>query len=190
MTELPKSKMTVDEYLIWADGRQGRYELVDGEIVAMSPERSRHAETKFAIRLALREGIRRSGLPYWMLPGGMTVRISERTAYEPDALIYCGSKLPPDAVEVPNPVIVVEVLSPNTKHIDKTAKLTGYFSLASVHRYLVLDTEKNLIIHHARQVDDVILTKIVRNGELNLSPPGLELQFSFDFGEFGHCCPV
>ena len=61
------------------------------------------------------------------LPDGMTVRIDDVTAYEPDALVYCGTKLPPSAVEVPNPVIVVEVLSPSTRHIDLSAKLADYF---------------------------------------------------------------
>jgi Uma2 family endonuclease len=42
----------------------------------------------------------------------MTVRIDKETAHEPDALVYCGAKLSSNAVEVPSPVIVVEVLSP------------------------------------------------------------------------------
>jgi Uma2 family endonuclease len=38
--------MTVDEFLSWADTQPGRYELDDGEIVGMAPERIRHARTK------------------------------------------------------------------------------------------------------------------------------------------------
>ena len=29
--------MTVDEFLGWAEGRDGRWELQDGELIAMSP---------------------------------------------------------------------------------------------------------------------------------------------------------
>jgi Uma2 family endonuclease len=37
MTALPEAKMTVDEFLAWAEGRPGRYELVDGEVFAIRP---------------------------------------------------------------------------------------------------------------------------------------------------------
>jgi Uma2 family endonuclease len=92
--------------------RPGRYELHAGTVYAMAPERAGHAAAKFAVQTALRSGIRRAGLPCHMLPDGMTVRIDQQTAYEPDALVYCGPKIPDASVEVPDPVILVEVLSP------------------------------------------------------------------------------
>jgi Uma2 family endonuclease len=50
MSVQPKTKMTVDEFLAWAEHRPGRHELIGGDIFAMSPERTRHAETKFAVQ--------------------------------------------------------------------------------------------------------------------------------------------
>ncbi len=50
MTALAKTRMTVDEYLAWAVGRPGRYELFGGEVYAMAPETSGHAETKYAVQ--------------------------------------------------------------------------------------------------------------------------------------------
>ena len=41
---------------------------------------------------------------------GMTVEVD--TDYEPDAVVNCGPPIPDDAIAAPNPVIVVEVLSP------------------------------------------------------------------------------
>jgi hypothetical protein len=38
--------MNVDEYLVWAGEQSGRYELLDGAVVAMSPEGAGHAEKK------------------------------------------------------------------------------------------------------------------------------------------------
>ena len=175
MLAQPQHKMTVDEYLAWAEGRPGRYELYAGTVYGMAPEQARHAEVKFATQAALLAGIRRAGLPCHMLPDGMTVRVARDTAHEPDALVYCGEKLPASAVEVPNPVILVEVLSPPTRHIDASAKLAGYFSLKSVHHYLIVDPDEPLAIHHARGEDGVIATRIVRDGSLRLDPPGLEL---------------
>lgn len=174
MTVLPKSRMTVDQYLAWAADQPGRYELVDGTVVAMSPETAGHAERKAAVHAALLAGL--GGLPCHALPDGMTMRIDAATAYEPDALVYCGRKLVSAAAEVPNPVIVVEVLSRATRHIDLSAKLADYFRLPSIEHYLIVDPDRPRIIHHARSTEGMILTRIVSEGSIRLDPPGITLE--------------
>ena len=86
MTVLPKSRLTVEEYLSWAGEHPGRYDLYEGVVYAMSPEGAGHAKTKFAVQVALRDGIRARNLPCHVLPDGMTVRVDAHTAHEPDAL--------------------------------------------------------------------------------------------------------
>ncbi len=66
-------------------------------------------------------------------PGGMT-EIDDDTDYEPDALVNCGAPIPDDAIAAPNPVVVVEVLSPYCL-ADTGAKLADYFRLPSVQHY-------------------------------------------------------
>ncbi len=106
----------------------------------------------------------------------MTVRIDEATAYEPDALVYCGQKLPDDAVEVLEPIVIVEIVSPSTKAYDAGAKLEGYFKLASVRHYLIVDPNRRRVIHHVRQDDgQMILTAIIADGDIDLSPPGMRI---------------
>src|ERR1043166_1068281 len=169
------TRMNVNEYLAWAQTYPGRYELRDGEVVPRLPEGAGHAAVKFAVQTALLAGIRAHGLPCPMLPDGMTVRIDQSTAYEPDALVYCGAKLAPSDIEVPAPIIVVEVLSPSTRRIDASAKLAGYFRLPSVAHYLIVDPHKPLVVHHARGRGDTILTHVVTQGTIELDPPGLML---------------
>lgn len=166
--------MTVDEFLAWAEGRPGRYELVEGEVVAMSPERARHARAKAAAFNALAQAIRTSGAPCEAFADGMTVRIDKRTAYEPDAVVHCGERLDDDAVHVTNPVVVVEVVSPGSARADAGAKLTGYFRVPSVQHYLLIDSVQALLVHH-RRTPDLIETRILGDGVLRLDPPGIEL---------------
>src|SRR6516162_8757595 len=109
MQRRTKPKMNVDEFLAWAEENPGRYELSEGKVYAMPPRALNHAKTKFAVQSALLSGIRKAGSPCHMVPDGATVRVSKRTAYEPDALVYCGPQKPGSAIEVPDPVIVVEV---------------------------------------------------------------------------------
>jgi Uma2 family endonuclease len=170
-----KRKMTVDEFLAWAEGREGRWELYDGVPYAMAAERMRHGRVKYAVQKALEQAIRRAGLPCHMQPDGATVRISKYVAHEPDALVYCGPELADDALEVPNPVVVVEVASPSTRKFDDTVKLNGYFSLPSVHHYLIVDPDGPPVVHHRRQADGTIFKSEVHEGALTLSPPGIEL---------------
>ena len=122
--------MDVDAFLAWAEGRDGRWELRDGQPVMMSPERAAHALTKFAAQKRLKAAFKRAGLPCRVFPNGMTVRITARTAFEPDALVVCPPPTDLNTMEIPNPVIVVEVLSPSTAADDHGVKLDGYFSLA------------------------------------------------------------
>ena len=65
----PDEPMTTTEFLDWAAAQhRGRFELLDGEIHAMSPERVSHNETKQLAWLALREAIARpavQGLWRW-----------------------------------------------------------------------------------------------------------------------------
>jgi Uma2 family endonuclease len=175
MVALPKHKMTVDEYLSWAEGQPGRFELYAGIVYAMTPERAGHARIKYAVQAALLSGIRRARLPCHMLPDGMTVRVDQDTAHEPDALVYCGERLPDIVVEVANPVIVVEVLSPSTRHIDASAKLAGYFRVPSVRHYLIVDPDKQVLVHHARADGGTIATRIISDGTFLLDPPGIEV---------------
>jgi Uma2 family endonuclease len=175
MSTPAQRKMTVDEFLAWAEGQDGRWELYNGVPYLMAPERAGHGKVKFRVQTVLLQGIRKAGLPCHMLPDGATVRVSRHTAHEPDALVYCGAELPDDAIEVPNPIIVVEVASPSTRKIDASLKLTGYFSLPSVQHYLIVDPDGPPLVHHRRQADGTILTRVVHDDALTLDPPGIEL---------------
>jgi Uma2 family endonuclease len=180
MADAAKNDLDVDAFLRWADGRDGRWELRDGRPVMMAPERAIHALTKFAAQKALEAAIVRAGLPCRMFPDGMTVRIAARTAFEPDALVVCPPPSNLDTMEIPNPVVVVEVLSPSTAADDHGVKLDGYFSLPSVEHYLIVDPDRRVMIHHKRG-PEAIETRVFQEGALRLEPPGLEAEIAAFF---------
>jgi Uma2 family endonuclease len=175
--------MTVEQFVDWAMAQpDGRYELLDGEAVAMAPERAAHARLKSAVWLALRDAIKSAGLPCEALPDGMTVKIDARTAYEPDALVQCGERLSGETVIVSTPLIVVEVLSPKTSSRDVGAKLADYFRVPSIRHYLIARTDRPTVIHHRRDDGDTIETRIVTAGALHLDPPGITLDLARIYG--------
>lgn len=177
--------MTVEEFLLWLEDQpeRPRYELVDGVPLAMAPERLAHARLKAEIWLAFRNAIRKRNLACEAFPDGMGVRIDDTSLYEPDVVVRCGDRLDGDTVLVPEPVILVEVLSPSTQHVDTGRKLAGYFGVPSVVHYLIVPTERRTIIHHRRGQDGMIQTRVVTAGTLLLDPPGLTLDIDQIYGD-------
>src|SRR6478752_4030096 len=104
-THEPEGAMTREEFLAWVDQQPtGRFERIDGIVVAMAPERASHNLRKGTARDALRRGIRGAGLTSCQVFGdGMTVQV-EDSDFEPDALMHCGPPLPGDATKVNDPL--------------------------------------------------------------------------------------
>ena len=176
MEQLRQRRFTTDEFIAWAlEQPTGRYELSNGVVVGMAPERAGHTRTKLDAAVALRLAVRTAGLDCEVFTDGMTVRVDDRTAYEPDALVRCGTRTPDEDLEATDPVVVVEVVSPSSRGIDSGAKLVGYFSLPSVRHYLILDTDKRVVIHHHRDGKGEIGVQILGDGRLSLDPPGLAI---------------
>jgi len=157
--------MTVDEYLAWSERQTEKYrtELINGQVVAIAPELVLHNRIKGAIYIALRAAVAAAKLLCEVITDGVTVRIDEHTAYEPDALIYCGDRLPGHTLIVPNPMVIAEVLSPATAHTDTSAKLIAH--------YLIVDPDALTVTHYVRDRTP----RVLNGGPLRLDPPGIDL---------------
>jgi len=175
MTAVRKQQMSVDDFVPWAARQPDRWEWLDGIPVAMSPERVVHGDVKYRVARALDSAIANAKVPCRFVLDSAAVRIDARSLYQPDALVYCGEPVPPAALEIGNPIVVFEVLSPSNAATDLRDKLQGYFRVPSIHHYLIVDPDKRLVIHHARGEADVVATRIVSDGILRLDPPGIEL---------------
>jgi Uma2 family endonuclease len=183
---LPQQRMTVEEFLDWAQTQdKGRYELDDGHVVAMSPEQGQHLRVKRDMLAALSAAITRAGVPCEAFPDGATVRIDAHTAFEPDASVNCGERMGDTELIAPNPVIVVEVLSPSSERRDHAHKLAHYFRVPSIQHYLIIDPTGHRIVHYKRGEGDALETRIVASGVVRLEPPGLEITVEDVFAGLG-----
>lgn len=167
--------MDVDAFLAWAEGREGRWELRDGQPVMMAPERALHALTKYAAQESLKAAIRKAGLPCRMFPNGMTVRITRRTAYEPDALVC---PFPADLKHDGDP-------EPGHRRRGPIAAHGGGQPWTEARR-LFCPAERGPLSHsrrrpprqdlHKRGQAGAIETRVVCDGIIRLDPPGLEAE--------------
>lgn len=173
---LPRS-LNVDQYLAWAERQQqGKYELIDGVVIMQQSQTWGHAKLKTRVFNALERAIEARNLSYFAAPDGMTVRVADRTAFEPDALVAPLPEPETASLEIPNPIVVVEVLSPSTARIDATTKLRGYFEVATVEHYLILDPEGRTVTHYKRGSGKVIEARVLTEGIVALDPPGIEIR--------------
>jgi Uma2 family endonuclease len=192
MTSQPvPERMTVATFLKWAVRRpEGeRWELIEGAPVptpahAMAAETIAHARIKRRIDHVLSEGLAKGGHDCEVFVSGPKVQIDANTAFEPDVVVSCAKV--PDGLLVPEPLIVVEVLSASTRDKDFTIKLAGYAALPTIAHYLLVETRHRLIIHHHRAAgEQEFRTSIVRDGIQRLDPPGLDLDVDAIYASSG-----
>ena len=179
MAETASKPMDVQAFLAFAERRErGRFELWRGELVSMAPERAERVRAKFAVSRALAAAIEKAERGCEAFVDGLAVAIDSETAYEPDALVNCGERIPTGSMLAPAPVIVVEVVSPGSHKRDTALKVEGYFSVASIAHYLVVDLAKRVMLHYRRESDARIGLTILREGGLTLDPPGMTLELA------------
>ena len=175
LTHEPETYLTRKDYRAWAEQQPGgRFERHQGIVVAMAPERAGHSLRKAAARDELLRGVRAAGLPCQVFPDGMTIEVGD-SDYEPDAVLRCGPRLPNDAVAIPDPLVIVEVLSPGTSATDRGHKLRGYFRVASLRHYLIVWPDISRVVHHRMTPAGELATEVFTEGEIRLDPPGISI---------------
>lgn len=178
-------RMTVDEFLTWGQTQPqeaGKLELLDGIVIVQQSEKWAHSRLKHRIVVALETAIATAGAPCYAAPEGPSVRLSSTRAFEPDALVAPLPEPADDSLEITNPIIVVEVLSPSTARMDTTVKLKGYFEHPTIRHYLIIDPEGRTITHHRRNDTGVIETAVLDSGTVSMSPPGISITLADVFG--------
>lgn len=178
MNQVLPTPMTVEEFLRWSQRQErGRYELEGGRVVALPSETIDHIECKQRAYAALAAAIVSTGQPFYALPDGATVRIASDRAYEPDALVAALPKPPPRSLEVGNPIIVVEVLSPTdaSARRDLTTKVAGYARVPSIEHCTVVDPMERVVLHYHRRGEVLASPDAPSEGTLRLDPPGLDV---------------
>ncbi|MFJ4092735.1 Uma2 family endonuclease [Kitasatospora sp. NPDC089913] len=125
-------------------------ELIDGALVfMMSPQRSWHSRAVTALTAVLEE----------LVPDGllaereMTIRLDRRNRPEPD-LVVAEADYDPDRTwfDAADVRLVVEVVSPESAHRDRTVKLRKYAE-AGIPHYWVIEEEEGLPVVHVHELD-------------------------------------
>lgn len=120
-------------------------ELIDGALVFMMfPQRAWHSRVVTSLTTIL-AGQAPDGFD---VEREMTIRLDERNRPEPDVIVTTAPFDPDRTWYDPGDVeLVIEVVSPESAHRDRTVKLTKYAQAGIQHYWLVEDVDTTTTVH-------------------------------------------
>jgi Uma2 family endonuclease len=176
--------MKVTEFLAWNSPGDTRYELVGGEPVMMAPPKVQHAVIADNVAGLLRPRLR----PPCRVMQGVGVLLDRETDdyFEADLAVSCESRRAGQQ-HLEAPRLVVEVLSPSTRHHDLGIKLDRYRELPSVEEVLLVSSTDRRVTHWLREGDHWRVQDHIGRGSvaLALTDVGLDLDAIYAGVAFG-----
>jgi Uma2 family endonuclease len=131
-------RWTVDEFLAWEREQEERYEYVDGVIRMMVGGTLDHNTIALSIASRLRTLL--AGGPCRVFMEGVKV-VSDASTMYPDVVVTCTPGTGRIDV-VPEPTVVIEVLSRSTQGFDRGPKLDAYQQIPSLRQYVLVAQEE------------------------------------------------
>ena len=128
-------RMTLAEFLAWDDGTDTVYELINGQIFAMTAPHWRHA--RVLSRLDRRIGAAIEPPCEVFTTGGVVPLEVDDTWLVPDLVVSCAEQDEADR-HIREPKLIVEVVSPSSHDHDRGRKVDLYRRIASVEEILVV----------------------------------------------------
>jgi Uma2 family endonuclease len=149
MVDAAHKLLTIEDWLAFDDGTDTRYELLDGTLVAMAPASDRHGTTANNAGRVIEDAA--GGRPPCRAVQGAGIEIPTRgrqRAYVADVAYTC--ETPDDEGILEAPRLVVEVLSPAIKGIDKKRKVPDYSLLPSVEEIWLIESRERWVVVWSR----------------------------------------
>jgi Uma2 family endonuclease len=170
------AQMDKAAFLTWAQGREGRYELVENRVVMMVGVSLAHGLIVGNLYTALRNQLSRT---QWMVLTDFGIDVSPQTLRYPDVLVAKASKSYKDFTAA-EPALIAEVLSPSTETIDLGDKLAEYARLPSPAAYVVLAQNEPKAWVWLRVEGNFVLPTVLsgRDAVLNVAALGLTIKLA------------
>jgi Uma2 family endonuclease len=163
--------MSLDEFLVWERERPEAYEF-DGFAVRMMTGGSLdHSTIASKLWAALDTKLRGSGCRPFR--GDAKVLANQGVRY-PDVSVTCSPSSGQDDL-VPDPVVVIEILSPSTEREDRGRKKFDYFATPSIRQYAIVEQDERRVELYTRSGAAWIDEIITGEQPLNLSSIGVEI---------------
>jgi len=175
----PPHRMTVAEFLTWDSGDPSvhAWQLIDGEPVAMAPASNNHGTIQWTLGSLLWPHLTAPGSRCYavMEPGIVPRGRSDRNYRIPDIGITCAP--PSDGQTLPDPLILIEILSPSNE-TETWANVWTYLTIPTVMEVLVVNStrvEAELLRRNADKTWPEVPLRIGPEDALNLDSIGFTI---------------
>ena len=146
MTKLSSSAITPEQYLKSEETSSVQHEYVDGELFAMTGETAGHAWICQQLFRRIDDRLKGSGCH--VFTERLKVHVEAANSYYyPDIVVTC-EPLNTKSVVLSEPVLIIEVLSRSTQHIDRREKLISYRKIDSLREYVLISQFRMAIEYH------------------------------------------
>jgi Uma2 family endonuclease len=158
-------RMSLAEFLDWDDGTDTLYELVEGRIVAMAPPNDAHGTIIMNIGLAIGPALKAP----CRIVGNAGIVLPERDDryYVADLAVTCDQPASQRRF-LPEPRLIVEVLSRSTAAHDRGLKGEDYRQLASVQEILFVSNDERRVVRLRREVDHWAIDDFIGDASVRL----------------------
>jgi Uma2 family endonuclease len=163
--------MSLDEFLLWENGQELRWEFDGFAPTAMTGGTLEHSVIERNLIFALTGRFR--GRRCQAYTSNLKILVSGSIRY-PDAFV-AGSPLPRGTLVVTDPVVVFEVLSPSTASTDIGAKNEEYRDTPSIQHYIMLAQDRQRATVFARTGDDWVGHIVSGDAILAMPEIGIEI---------------
>ena len=182
MADVAEKRMTVAEFLTWDDGTGTRYELIDGRPVAMAPVAPSHSV--IVINFGHELKLRLKAPCYAGSEAGVERPGRDDTFYEADIVVSC-TPFTPGMAALPNPVVVIEVLSPSTLEHDRGRKAYDYRCIPSVQEIVLVASEQRHVENWRRRGAKWEVEDLIGDAALELEALGITVPFAALYADSG-----
>ena len=176
-------KWTVEE--LAAEPPQGRWELIDGELVAMTPSGAEASTAGSNLDAMVNAHVRRHRLGFtFNAEGGFRPDPASETLRSPDVAFVAKDRLPKERQTGffdGAPDLTVEVISPSETATEVEAKVRDYLAAGTKLVWLVYPDEKMVRVHRPDGTTALVQADGRLSGEELL--PGFELALDELWGE-------
>jgi Uma2 family endonuclease len=159
-----KTKISVEDYFEGEQVSKIRHEFINGEVYAMAGASDIHHRISANLFIKLDSHLEDAECEAFMVD--MKLKAGESDFYYPDVFVAC-DKSPESHFYREEPVLIIEVISPSTRQIDRREKLKVYQQIPSIKEYLIIEQEKVHIELHRRQPDGNWLTHFYNKGDFD-----------------------
>jgi Uma2 family endonuclease len=139
MTVQSLPSMTVDAFFRWAESRAEKYELVDGVPRMLPYVKFNHGRILTNLTVEVAKQLDRDRFEF--VTSDFGVRVSERGIRFPD-LVVVARGIAGDSRETNAPLLIAEILSDSTMHVDFDEKKREYLSLPTLKTYIIVAQDR------------------------------------------------